>query len=598
MTHPIPAVRPVVAHRLPTGRRPSSPAWWTFRLLLLPAVTGLSLLGFTDGRPIPPVASLSFTNVAAAAGLKHRTVFGGTDTNTYILETTGTGVAFLDYDNDGILDLFFANGTTVGAKAPVEHSHLYHGNGDGTFTDVTEKAGVARSGWGQGVAVGDYNNDGFDDLYLTFYGHNVLFRNNGDGTFTEVTARAGVAGGGWSTSAAWADFDSDGLLDLFVARYIDFDFATARLPGARIPGVNCTYRGFPVMCGPRGLKGQRDILYHNNGDGTFTDITARAGIDTANYRGLGAIWGDYNNDGWPDLLVANDAQPNQLYRNRGNGTFEEVALAAGVAVDEDGRERAGMGVDFADYDNDGWLDIAIGNFYGEPSSLYRNQRDGIFAETTWSSGIGPPTIPLLTWGTRFFDYDNDGLKDLLFVNGHVYPEVDAHKLGETYAQRALLFRNTGNGRFTPLGTAAGDVWGARWAARGAAVGDYDNDGNLDIVVAVVNGAPLLLHNGGSNAAGHWLSLKLIGTRSNRSAIGARVTLHVGGRLLMEEVRSGGSYLSQSDLRLHFGLGQQRDIESIEIRWPGGRIERLGPLKADQFLMIREGSGIVAKPRKP
>src|SRR5437867_1193047 len=384
----------------------------------------------------PPAGRPVFADVAQAAGLTHRTVFGGTDKNTYILETTGTGVAFLDYDNDGVLDLFFANGTTLAAPASdAEHSHLYHGNGDGTFSDVTGKAGVGRSGWGQGVAVGDYDNDGFPDLYLTFYGRNVLFRNNGNGTFTDLTEKAGVGAGGWS---------------------------------------------------------------------------------------IGAVWGDYNNDVRPDLLVANDAQPNQLYRNRGDGTFEDVALTAGVAVDEDGRERAGMGVDFGDYDNDGSLDIAIGNFYGEPCALYRNRRDGLFDETTWSSSIGPPTVPTLTWGTRFFDYDNDGWKDLLFVNGHVYPEVDAHPLDETFAQRALLFRNNGDGTYANVGTGAGDVWGRRWAGRGAAIGDYDNDGDLDIAIAVNNGPPILLQNRGGDAA-HWLSVKLVGSHSNRDAIGARLT---------------------------------------------------------------------------
>ncbi len=534
-----------------------------------------------------------FVEVAQRAGLVHRTVYGGTETNKYILETTGTGVAFLDFDNDGILDLFFTDGRTLDGAPATAHSRLYHGKGDGTFVDVTEKAGVARSGWGQGVAVGDYDNDGFDDIYVTFYGSNVLFHNNGDGTFTDVTARAGVAAGGWSTSAAWADYDGDGRLDLYVARYIDFDPATAPLPGARVPGVNCTYRGFAVMCGPRGLKGQRDILYHNNGDGTFTDVTERAGLDKSAYRGLGVVWGDYDNDGRPDLFVANDAQPNLLYHNRGDGTFEEVGLVAGVAVDEDGRERAGMGVDFADYDNDGWLDVAVGNFAGEPCSLYRNRGDGTFVETTWTSGIGPPTVPLLTWGTRFFDYDNDGWKDLIFANGHVYPEVTARGLDETYAERLLLFRNKGGGAFSLTGTAAGEMWNRTWPARGLAVGDYDNDGDLDIVVAVVNGPPLLLRNDGGNSS-HWLSLKLVGTRSNRDAIGARVTARVGGRSIVEEVRSGGSYLSQSDLRVHFGLGANTSIDALDIVWPSGTREGLGSVSGDRFLTVREGSGIVPK----
>jgi hypothetical protein len=540
-------------------------------------------------------AGPTFVDVTRSAGITHQTIFGGVDRNTYILETTGTGVAWFDYDNDGVLDLLFTNGTRFGSSAPAESLRLYRGRGDGTFADVTGKAGVTRVGWGQGVAIGDYDNDGHRDVYVTFFGGNVLFRNQGDGTFADVTARAGVAAGGWSTSAAWADYDGDGRLDLFVARYIAFDPATAPLPGAVLPGVNCSYRGFPVMCGPRGLKGVRDVLFRNNGDGTFADVTEAAGIDTETYRGLGVVWGDYDNDGRLDLLVANDAQPNQLYRNRGDRTFEELALLAGVAVDEDGRARAGMGVDFADYDNDGWLDAAIGNFFGEPSSLYRNRRDGTFDETTWSSGIGPPTVPTLTWGTRFFDYDNDGWKDLVFVNGHVYPEVDAHHLDETYAQRALLLRNMANGRFTRIGSAAGQVWDERWAGRGAAVADYDNDGDLDLAIAVVNAPPILLQN--RVGSGNWLSLTLVGTKSPRDAVGARVTVTVGDRRLMEDVRGGGSYLAHSDSRVHAGLGSATRVDAVDVRWPGGATDHVGPLEANQFLIIKEGEGVISRKKR-
>ena len=543
--------------------------------------------------PSTPSPGHTFIDVTRAAGLTHRTVFGEVARNTYILETTGTGVAWFDYDNDGRLDVLFTNGTRLGETSGGESLRLYRGNRDGTFTDVTAKAGVTRVGWGQGVAVGDYDNDGHRDVYVTFFGRNVLFRNNGDGTFADVTGRAGVAGGGWSTSAAWADYDRDGHLDLYVARYIDFDVKTAPLPGAVVPGVNCAYRGFPVMCGPRGLKGARDFLFRNNGDGTFSDVTGAAGIDTALHRGLGVVWGDYDNDGALDLLVANDAQPNQLYRNKGDRTFEEVALLAGVAVDEDGRARAGMGVDFADYDNDGWLDAAIGNFFGEPSSLYRNRHDGTFDETTWSSGVGPPTVPSLTWGTRFFDYDNDGWKDLLFVNGHVYPEVDAHRLDETYAQRALLFRNDANGRFTSMGAAAGAPWSERWAGRGAAVGDYDNDGDLDIAVAVVNATPVLLQNRGTPPQ-NWLTIALVGTKSPRDAVGARLEVRIGDRRLMEDVRGGGSYLSHSDSRVHVGLGSAARVDGIDIRWPSGLVQRIGSVDANAFLTIKEGEGIISR----
>jgi hypothetical protein len=468
-----------------------------------------------------------------------------------------------------------------------------------TFSRITTGDIVTTEAWYWNGSWGDYDDDGWLDLFVgsTFPSEtNSLYHNNRDGTFALIDAASMPKIPSNQHGAAWADYDNDGLLDLFVARYIDFDLASAPLPGARVPGVNCMYRGLPVMCGPRGLKGAPDVLYHNNGDGTFTDVTEWAGIDRTSSRGLGAVWGDYNNDGRPDLLVANDAQPNQLYRNRGDGTFEEVALTAGVAVDEDGRERAGMGVDFGDYDNDGWLDVAIGNFYGEPSALYRNQHDGSFEETTWSSGIGPPTVPVLTWGTRFFDHDNDGWKDLLFVNGHVYPEVDAHRLDETYAQRALLLRNNGNGTYTNAGAAAGEVWGTRWAGRGAAIGDYDNDGRLDIAIAVVNGPPVLLQNRGGEAA-HWISAKLVGSQSNRDGVGARVTVLVNGRSLMEEVHGGGSYLSQSDTRVHFGLGGQSRVEAMDIAWPSGRRERVGPLDADTIVTIKEGSGVVSTRRR-
>ena len=542
-----------------------------------------------------PLDGPTFTDIARSAGLTHKIVFGGSDRNTYILETTGTGVAFFDYDRDGVLDLLFTNGATIGHEATAPSLRLYRGDGSGAFTDVTDRAGVGRSGWGQGVAVADYDNDGFEDVYLTFFGGNVLFRNNQNGTFSDVTARAGVTAGGWSTSAAWFDYDNDGFVDLFVARYIDFNVETAPRPGARLPGVNCSYRGFPVMCGPRGLKGMRDVLFRNNGDGTFTDVTERAGIDVSQYRGLGVVSGDYDNDGKVDLFVANDAQPNQLYRNRGGGRFDEVALVAGVAVDEDGRERAGMGVDFGDYDNDGWLDLTIGNFSGEPCSLYRNLHDGTFVETTWSSGIGLLTIPALTWGSKFLDYDNDGWKDLVFVNGHVYPEVDAQQLDETYAQRAFLFRNGGKGTFTSMGGDAGGVWNERWAGRGAAIGDFDNDGDLDVAVAVVNGAPRLLRNNGENA-GHWLTVSLLGTTSNRDAIGARLTARAGERTITEEVSSGGSYLSHNDRRIHIGVGEATRIDTLEVSWPSGTKERLGPLEVDSFITIKEGSGAVSRVR--
>jgi hypothetical protein len=543
--------------------------------------------------PRPPAAPIQLVDDTAASGVSFRSTYGTPGRSTYILETTGTGVALLDFDGDGVRDLFFANGSTLDAPGTgaAPRSALFRGRGDGTFTDVTDKAGVGRSGWGQGVAVADYDNDGDADLFLTYFGPNVLFRNEGNGTFRDVTEAAGVAGGGWSTSAAFADYDRDGRLDLYVARYVDFDPATAPRPGSQ---RNCFYRGFPVMCGPRGLGGQRDRLYRNNGDGTFADVTVKAGdLDRAAHRGLGVVWGDYDNDGWPDVFVANDAHPNLLFHNQRDGTFREAAFEAGVAYDEDGRERAGMGTDFGDYDNDGWLDLVITNFYDEPHSLYLNQHDGTFEETTWPSGLGEATLRYLGWGTGFADLDNDGWKDLFFVNGHVYPEVDRHGLDETYAERNLVLRNQGDGRFTSLGPAAGAALERARVGRGAAFGDYDGDGRLDIVVTNVNDGATLLRN--QSPAGHgWLAVELLGRQSNRDGIGARVTAQVGSRRLMQEIHGGASYLSQSDLRAHFGLGAVETVTELEVRWPSGTVDRMRDVRGRQVLTVEEGKGIVSK----
>src|SRR5262245_47402951 len=554
-----------------------SPPGATYRSPLTPGavlVGGLLAAGtLTTGaaRTVAPATGpIAFADRATTAGLRFETTYGGKETSTYILETTGTGVAFLDYDGDGLLDVFFANGRTL-ENAPAgrePRSALFRNKGDGTFEDVTGKAGVGRSGWGQGVASADYDNDGWPDLYLTFFGANVLFHNNGDGTFTDVTARAGVAAGGWSTSAAFGDYDKDGRLDLYVARYVDFDLAKAPRPGS---AKNCFYSGFPVMCGPRGLAGAQDILFHNEGDGRFRDVTEKAGdLDKGRYRGLGVVWGDYDNDGWPDLFVANDAHPNLLFHNERNGTFIEGAFEAGVAFDEDGRERAGMGVAFGDYDRDGFLDLAITNFYGEPHSLYRNQGNGTFLETTWPSGVGEATMRALGWGAGFQDFDNDGFLDLFFVNGHVYPEVDGHGLDERYAERNHVLRGRGDGAFTDVTSAAGADVSVPWVGRGAAFGDYDEDGKVDVVVSNVNARPLLLHNE-SPSAGHWLAVRLVGRDSNRDGLGARVTARLGGTTLTEEVHGGGSYLSESDHRARFGLGTASVVPSLEIRWPSGAV---------------------------
>ena len=577
----------------PGGKRASgtSPGALAFSAFVL-GLAGVVAAG-PAAIPGPPAATIAFTDQATAAGLTFRSTYGNKDTSAYILETTGTGVAFLDYDRDGFLDAFLANGTTLegpkGAEPP--RCALFRNKGDGTFEDATLKAAVARSGWGQGVAVGDYDNDGFPDVYLTFFGSNVLFRNNGDGTFGDVTAKAGVAADGWSTSAAFADYDRDGDLDLYVARYVAFDVAAADRPGTR---PNCFYRGFPVMCGPRGLSGERDILYRNDGDGRFSDVTAQAGgLDADRLRGLGAVWGDYDDDGWPDLFVANDAHPNLLYHNNRDGSFSERAFEAGVAFDEDGRERAGMGTDFGDYDNDGRLDLVITNFYGEPNSLYLNQGEGTFLETTWLAGIGDSTLRYLGWGTAFADLDNDGWKDLFFVNGHVYPEVDRHGMDEKYAQQSLVFRNQGDGRFSNGTPTAGEALSVLRAGRGAAFGDYDNDGELDVLIASVNEAPALLRN--QTASGnHWLGVRLVGRVSNRDGLGARITAVVGARTLVHEVHGGGSYLSQSDLRAHFGLGPETSVKSLTVRWPSGTLQRIDDVPADGFIVLDEKAGVVAR----
>jgi hypothetical protein len=534
-------------------------------------------------------AQILFADRTSAVGLSFITTYGNKDTSTYILETTGAGAAFLDFDGDGRLDIYLVNGRTLRPDGEPPRSALFRNQGDGRFGDVTARAGVGRSGWGQGVAVGDVDNDGAVDLYLTFFGENVLYRNNRDGSFSDITASAGVAAGGWSTSAAFADYDKDGDLDLYVARYVDFDLERAPLPGSQ---PNCRYAGLPVMCGPRGLPGGRDLLYRNNGDLTFSDVTAAAGeLDREAYRGLGVVFGDYDDDGWPDLLVANDAHPNLLFHNEGNGTFTDVAFEAGVAFDEDGRERAGMGVDLGDYDNDGRLDVVITNFQGEPNALYRNLGRGLFQETTWPSGLGAPTLPYLGWGTRFIDFDNDGWSDLLFVNGHVYPEVDRHGLEETFAQRTLVFRNRGDGRFADVTAAAGPALAVRRAGRGAAFGDYDDDGRVDVLITGLNEAPALLHNE-TTPAGHWLSVALLGRRSNRDGIGSRITLDAGGQRQVREVHADGSYLSQSDRRAHFGLGQAVSAASLEVRWPSGVVDRLSNVPADRRLWIEEGRGLV------
>jgi len=540
---------------------------------------------------------LSFINVAKEAGLNAKTIYGGEHKNKYLLETTGCGVAFYDYDNDGWLDIFLVNGSRLEGfpKGEEPTSHLFKNNRDGTFTDVTVKAGVGRSGWGQGVCIGDYDNDGFEDLFVSYFGKNVLYHNNGDGTFTDVSEKAGVAGNGkrWNTGCAFVDYDRDGRLDLFVANYIDMDLATAPVPESG----PCLYKAVMVACGPPGLKGGKNILYHNNGDGTFKDVSEAAGIFSANGTyGLGVLTADFDNDGWPDIYVANDSTASALYQNKKDGKFVDIALESGCALSPDGKPQAGMGVSAADYDLDGNLDIVKTNFAGDTPSLYHNQGGANFEDTTFTAGLGLHT-QYLGWGCGFFDMDNDGWTDILICNGHVYPEVEQLKTEAGYSQRKLLYRNLRNGRFEDVSLNAGPGISDPVAARGCAFGDFDNDGDLDVVVNTVNGFPQLLRCD-LHTANNWIKVRTIGTNSNRSGIGARLkcVTKVPGESKpheqIDEVRSGGGYFSQNDLRVHFGIGKSEKVDLLEIRWPSGQVESLKDIKANQLIHVKEGAGIL------
>jgi enediyne biosynthesis protein E4 len=544
-----------------------------------------------------PDLGVSFLNVARESGLNVKTFFGGEHKNKYLLETTGCGIAFYDYDNDGWLDIFIVNGSRLEGFPPGSEptSHLFRNNRDGTFTDVTAKAGVAHSGWGQGVCIGDYDNDGYEDLFVTYYGKNVLYHNNGDGTFTDVSQKAGVAGKGmrWNTGCAFVDYDRDGHLDLFVANYIDMDLATAPVPESG----PCLYKGVLVACGPPGLQGGKNILYHNNGDGTFSDVSEAAGIFRANGTyGLGVLTADFDNDGWPDIYVANDSTASALYHNKKNGTFEDIAIDAGCALSPDGKPQAGMGVSAADYDLDGNLDLVKTNFAGDTPSLYHNIGGGTFEDATFTAGLGAHT-QFLGWGCGFFDFDNDGWPDILICNGHVYPEVEQLKTEAGYPQRKLLYQNQHNGHFADVSFQAGTGISEPAPARGCAFGDFDNDGNIDVVVNTVNDYPQLLHCT-SKLGNNWIKIRTIGVKSNRSGIGARLicTTHPPGETKphqqIDEVRSGGSYISQNDLRIHFGLGKAEKVDVLEIRWPSGQIDTLKDVKANQLIYVKEGAGIL------
>ena len=527
---------------------------------------------------------IKFKSVTKEAGIHFKHHDGGRG-QRYFIEPLGAGAAFLDYNNDGLQDIYLVNGTELsplterqsdGSEPP--RNALYRNNGDSTFADVAIAAGVADAGYGMGCTVGDYDNNGFPDLYVTNFGANAFFRNNGDGTFTDVTTHTGTGDTRWGASCAIVDYDNDGFLDLYVINYVKYAIESDQV---------CMDKGVRVYCDPRLYEGELDILYHNNGDGTFTDVTESAGFSEATGRGLALAWGDYDDDGDMDVYIANDADQNFLYRNNSDGTFTDVSLAAGVGFSEDGEAENGMGADFGDYDNDGYLDLIVTNFQDQTNTLYHNERDGLFSDVSYASKIGTMSLPYLAWGVGFCDYDNDGYQDLFVANGHLDENVQAFNPTGFYEQPNLFFRNNRDGTFDEIAIDSGSGLRLEKVSRGFAYADYDNDGDLDLLVTNLKGTPDLLENrGGQNT---WLTLKLIGTRSNRDAIGARVKVTAGNLTQIREVRSGSSYLSQNDMRLHFGLGKHRQINRIEIHWPSGLQEQLEAIEANQILTLVEGN---------
>jgi hypothetical protein len=534
----------------------------------------------------PPIPK--FKDIGKELGLTVSHISSGD--KQYIVESISGGVGLFDCDDDGRLDIVTVNGSTVerykkGGDLMVT---LYHQEADGTFRDVTKEAGLTRLGWGMGVAVADYDNDGKLDLFVTGYGGNVLYRNLGGCKFEDVTEKAGLRGGGFSTGAAWGDYDRDGNVDLFVSRYVHVDLD--HLPEI---GSNkfCKYKGLQVQCGPWGLQGESDLLYHNRGDGTFEEVSVKAGVhNEIGYYGLGVMWSDYDGDGWPDLVVANDSVPNYLYHNNRNGTFSDVGMLSGVSLSGEGMQLGNMGVDFGDYDHSGRFSMFTTTFQEQPKALWRNMGTNGFEDVSWASGVGRPSYPDVCWGTSFFDMDNDGWLDLLIACGHVYPQMDSLETGPRYRQPVFLERNNRDGTFDEVSKEAGLADLPLQCRRGAAFGDIFNTGNMDVVLLNVGEPPSLLRNMNDDG-NHRVLFKLIGTKSNRAAIGARVTIRAGGVRQVGEVRGGGSYLSQNDLRLHFGLGKVAKIESVEIRWPSGKVETLGGVAGDSIYTVVEGAGI-------
>ena len=534
-----------------------------------------------------------FQDIAAKAGLSTWKHTMGTAEKRYIIETNGSGVGLIDYDNDGWLDIYLVNGSTADAlngKAPAPKAALFHNNHDGTFTDVAAKAGVTNERWGVGVAIADYDNDGWPDIYVSNFGKNRLYHNNHDGTFTDVAEKAGVTLGNWSTGATWGDYDGDGRLDLFVPGYVHYDMANQ--PASSSNGSTlCQFRGEEVMCGPRGLKGEPDHLFHNNGDGTFTDVSEKAGVSDKNaYYGLASLFIDVNDDGKPDLLVADDSTPNYLYLNKGDGTFEDISYASGYALNENGRETASMGIAFGDYRNNGLVDFLNTTFSDDYNPLYRNDGDANFTDVSYLTGIAEPTVPFLGWGVAFMDFDNDGWKDIVVTNGHVYPAVDHTSWGTTWAQRPLLFRNNEGKKFDLMPAVEGTALANVYVGRGLAVGDLFNDGKLDVVINVLDGHPALLRNVSADTH-HWVEMKLVGgPKSPRDAIGAKVFLTAAGQRQRGDVVSGGSFASTHDPRLHFGLGDATAVEMVEVHWPSGTKEKFSIAKVDQIVTLVEGKG--------